>query len=171
MRDNLRARFGGWTAGFVLLLLILSSAPPALADTAPTPRQQVQHLLRRFGYSASPAQVSQVLAGGTAAWLTQQLNWNSINDSKSMLNQPPHAYADPTHCDFCLPNQYAFEALVYQHNLLTNRQLQAKLELHWLEHFSVNTSNIDPPNMYNYDQIVRKNALGNFAQLVTQVAT
>jgi uncharacterized protein (DUF1800 family) len=171
MRDKSRARFGGRIAGFVLPLLILSTALPALGETAPTPRQLVQHLLRRFAYSASPAQVSQVLAEGIPAWLAQQMNWSSIDDSKSMLNQPPHAYANPNTCDFCLPNYYAFEALVYQHNMLTNRQLQAKLELHWLEHFSVNTSNIDPPSMYNYDQIVRANALGNFAQLVTQVAT
>jgi uncharacterized protein (DUF1800 family) len=171
MHDNPKARFGGWVAGLVLSLLVLFPAPPASADAAPTPRQLVQHLLRRFAYSASPAQVSQVLAEGVPAWLTQQLNWKSIDDSKSMLNQPPHAYANPNNCDFCLPNYYAFEALVYQHNMLTNRQLQAKLELHWLEHFSVNTSNIDPPSMYNYDQIVRANALGNFAQLVTQVAT
>jgi hypothetical protein len=171
MHDNLRARFGGWIAGLVFPLLILSTAPPVFADTAPTPRQLVQHLLRRFAYSASPAQVSQVLAEGTATWLSQQLNWQTIDDSKSMLNKPPHAYANPNNCDFCLPNYYAFEALVYQHNLLTNRQLQAKMELHWLEHFSVNTANLDPPSMYNYDQIVRANALGNFAQLVTQVAT
>ena len=171
MRDNLKARFSGWIAGLVFPLLILSPPSPAFAEAAPTPRQLVQHLLRRFAYSASPAQVSQVLAEGTATWLTQQLNWQTIDDSKSMLNQPPHAYANPNNCDFCLPNYYAFEALVYQHNLLTNRQLQAKLELHWLEHFSVDTSNIDPPSMYNYDQIVRANALGNFAQLVTQVAT
>ena len=91
MRDNLKVRFGTRMAGFVLPLLILSTAPPpAFADTAPTPRQLVQHLLRRFGYSASPAQVSQVLAEGIPAWLTQQLNWSSIDDSKSMLSSANH---------------------------------------------------------------------------------
>ena len=171
IRDCLKARPGAWIGGLAFSILVASSAPPARADTSPTPRQQVQHLLRRFAYSASPAQVSQVLAEGAGVWLSQQLNWTSIDDSKSMLNQPPHAYADPNNCNYCLPNYYAFEALVYQHNLLTNRQLQAKLELHWLEHFSINTSNIDPPSMYNYDTIVRKNALGNFGKLVAQVAT
>ena len=168
MHDNQKVRLANWIAGLVLSVSVVLPAP---ADTTPTPRQQVQHLLRRFAFSASPAQVSQVLSLGTDAWVTQQLNWSAIDDSKSMLNKPPHAYADPTHCDFCLPNYYAFEALVYQHNMFTNRQIQAKMELHWLEHFSVNTSNIDPPNMYNYDQIVRANALGNFATLVSQVAT
>jgi uncharacterized protein (DUF1800 family) len=168
MHHNLRTRLGVWVAG---IALSVSAVSPVLADTAPTPRQQVQHLLRRFAFSGSPAMVSQVLAQGTSAWVDQQLNWSTIDDSKSMLNTPPHAYANPNNCNFCLPNYYAFEALVYQHNMLTNRQIQAKMELHWLEHFSVNTSNIDPPNMYNYDQIVRANALGNFATLVSQVAT
>ncbi len=170
MRDNLRVRFGGGVAGLILSILIVSPALPARADTAPTQRQLVQHLLRRFAFSASPATVNQVLALGTSAWVDQQLNWTVIDDSKSMLNKPPHTYADPLNCSFCLPNYYAFEALVYQHNMFTNRQIQAKMELHWLEHFSINTSNLDPPNMYNYDQAVRANALGNFAQLVSQVA-
>src|ERR1700761_8136733 len=168
MQHNRRTRLGGWLAGLVFSLSIF---PPAFAaDTAPTPRQQVQHLLRRFAYSGSPAMVSQVLALGTSAWVDQQMNFTAIDDTKSMLNQPPHKYLNPLNCNFCLPNYYAFEALVYQHNMLTNRQIQAKMELHWLEHFSINTSNIDPPNMYNYDQIVRANALGNFATLVSQVA-
>src|SRR6201999_1326620 len=67
-------------------------------------------------------------------------------------------------------NYYAFEALVYQHNFLTNRQIQAKMELHWLQHFSINTSDHEPPKMYNYDQVVRADALGNFAKLVSEVA-
>jgi len=170
MRDTLKARFGGGVAGLVLSILMASPALEAHADTTPTQRQLVQHLLRRFAYSGSPAMVTQVMGLGTSAWVDQQLNWSAIDDSKSMLNQPPHKYADPLNCSFCLPNYYAFEALVYQHNMFTNRQIQAKMELHWLEHFSINTSNLDPPNMYNYDQVVRANALGNFATLVSQVA-
>lgn len=167
MHETRKKRLGGWLAGLALSLSIASPAPAA--DT-PTQRQLVQHLLRRFAYSGSPAMVDQVVALGASAWVDQQLNWTAIDDSKSMLNQPPHKYVDPLNCDFCLPNYYAFEALVYQHNMFTNRQIQAKMELHWLEHFSINTSNLDPPNMYNYDQVVRADALGNFAKLVSDVA-
>jgi len=170
MRHQRECRSGGWIAGLVLSVTALSPAFQALADTEPTQRQLVQHLLRRFAYSGSPAMVNQVVSLGASAWVDQQLKWTTIDDSKSMLNQPPHRYADPLNCNHCLPNYSAFEALVYQHNLLTNRQIQAKMELHWLEHFSINTSNLDPPNMYNYDQAVRKNALGNFAKLVSDVA-
>ncbi len=169
MHNYRTARLGGWIAGTIVSAMFIMSAPPARAD-GPTPRQQVQHLLRRFAFSASPADVNKVLAQGVSTWVTQQLNWNTIDDTKSMLNQPPKAYADPNHCDFCLPNSNAFEALVYQHNMLTQRQMQAKLELHWLEHFSISQDVVEPTQMYNYDQAVRANALGNFGTLVTAVA-
>jgi uncharacterized protein (DUF1800 family) len=166
MHHNRIVPWGGWVAGLALSLLVLA---PAHADPKPT-RQEVQHLLRRFAFSASPAAVNKVISQGIAAWLNQQMNWQAIDDSKSMLDKPPTAYVNPNTCNYCLPNYNAFEALVYQHDLLTDRQLQAKLELHWLDHFSVNMSQIDPPNMYNYDAAVRENALGNFAKLVTAVA-
>jgi hypothetical protein len=143
MHHNRIAPWDGWIAGLALSLLVLA---PAHADTKPT-RQEVQHLLRRFAFSASPAAVNKVISQGIAAWLNQQMNWQAIDDSKSMLDKPPTAYVNPNSCNYCLPNYNAFEALVYQHDLLTDRQLQAKLELHWLDHFSVNMSQIDPPNM------------------------
>jgi uncharacterized protein (DUF1800 family) len=155
----------------LLGLCLIGGIEPAHAQTAPTARQLAQHLLRRFGFSASPAAVSAVVSEGTAAWLAQQLDWQSIDDTKSELDSPPHKYHDPTKCNFCLPNWNAFEALIYQHNMLTNRQLQAKLELHWLDHFSLSQNSVDPPSLYNYDAIVRKNALGNFATLVAAVGT
>jgi uncharacterized protein (DUF1800 family) len=55
--------------------------------------------------------------------------------------------------------------------ILTPRQLQAKLELHWLDHFSIGLQSVgDPALMYHYDQTIRANALGNFGTLLTAVA-
>ena len=55
--------------------------------------------------------------------------------------------------------------------ILTPRQLQAKMELHWLDHFSVGLETVgDPAMMYHYDQTIRANALGNFATLLNAVA-
>lgn len=166
-----KARSGRVLAGLLLAALAAGAAAPAgAATTTPTQRQLVQHLLRRFAFSASPAAVDAVLAQGPSAWVAQQLKWQSIDDSKSQLNHPPGGYINPGTCGFCLPNYYAFEAMVYQHDLLTNRQIQAKMELHWLDHFSINQSQLDMPSMYDYDQAVRANALGNFAKLVSSVA-
>ena len=90
MHRNRKVRFGDWIVGFALSVTTLSPAFRAQADTGPTQRQLVQHLLRRFAYSGSPAMVNQVLGQGASAWVDQQLKWTTIDDSKSMLNQPPH---------------------------------------------------------------------------------
>jgi len=159
-----------------LLRLILAAgvwcftAPTAVeAATQPTTaltRAQVQHLLRRFSFSASPQTVTSVLSGGVAAWLTTQDNWQNIDDSGTELETLPTALVNGGYPDWNI-----FERAVYQHMILTQRQLQAKMELHWLDHFSVGLETVnDPAVMYHYDQTIRANALGNFATLLAAVA-
>jgi hypothetical protein len=149
-----------------LLAACLAMAPPAQAQT-PTARQLVQHLLRRFSYSDTPQDVSTVLAEGTAAWLTQQMNWQSIDDSGSELEQLPTTLdSSGGYTDYNV-----FERVLMQHNILTKRQLQAKLELHWLDHFSIDLNSVgDPALMSHYDAVVRANALGNFGTLLAAVS-
>ncbi len=143
------------------------AAAPAAAQTTLTPRQLVQHTLRRFTFSDSPENVTAVVNEGLSAWLAQQLDWQAIDDSNSTLEQLPTSlnssggYVDSN----------VFERILYQHNLLTQRQLQAKLEQHWLDHFSVSLGGVpDPAIMSHYEMTVRANALGNFATLLTAVA-
>jgi uncharacterized protein (DUF1800 family) len=170
MSTTVRYRFSIGLAMTAMLATAVGCPPAADAQTAPTPRQLAQHLLRRFAFSASPAQVDAVVQEGTAAWLQQQMNWAGIPDGGSQLNQPPAAYSGSGN----VADSNVFEALMYQHDILTNRQLQAKLELHWLDHFSAaeNPNGSDGTNatIYTYDAAIRANALGNFAQLVSAVA-
>ena len=145
------------------------SALPALADapkSAPT-RTDIQHLLRRFAFSAPPAEVTSVQQGGIAAWLASQDDWQALDDSHSELEPLPTALnSQGGFIDY-----NAWERILMQHMVLTPRQLQAKLELHWLDHFAVGLEKVgDPAVMYHYDQIIRANALGNFTTLITQVA-
>ncbi len=146
-------------------LLAPLAATPACAQ--PTQRQLVQHLLRRFTYGASPEAVTTVLNEGTDTWLAQQLDWQAIDDSQSELEQlPTQLNAQGGYDDY-----QVFERILMQHNILTNRQLQAKLELHWLDHFSVSLAKVgDPALMTHYDATVRANALGNFATLLAAVS-
>ena len=139
----------------------------AAAHAQTTPRQQVQHLLRRFAFSAPPATVTAVLNQGMPAWLAAQDNWQAIDDSGSELETIPTQLNDQGgYTDYNV-----FERIVMQHMVLTQRQLQAKLELHWLDHFAVGLEKVgDPAIQYHYDQTVRANALGNFTTLVTAVA-
>jgi uncharacterized protein (DUF1800 family) len=157
-------------AGLMGLCAISLAAAPAHAASPPkgaAARTLIQHLLRRFAFSAAPATVTTVQNGGITAWLAQQDDWQALDDSNSELEQlptqlsPSGGFIDP----------FVWERMVMQHMVLTPRQLQAKLELHWLDHFAVSMQKIgDPAVMYHYDQTIRANALGNFTTLLTQVA-
>ena len=149
------------------LLLCATFMHAACATTAAQDRMQVQNLLRRFAFSASPEETTSVVAEGAAAWLAQQENWTAIDDSGATLEQPP----TQLNADGSYPDYYVYERIMMQHLLLTPRQLQAKLELHWLNHFSVSLGSVfDPAIMAHYEQTVRANALGNFATLLGAVA-
>jgi uncharacterized protein (DUF1800 family) len=148
-----------------ILLACAAAAPPVLAQT-PT-RANIQHLLRRFAFSAPPATVTSVQSSGIAAWLAAQDDWQALDDSHSELEQIPTTLnSTGGYVDYNV-----FERIVMQHMVLTPRQLQAKLELHWLDHFAVGLEKVgDPALMYHYDQTIRANALGNFTKLITAVA-
>ncbi len=161
------ARSGAAPASFLATFLAAAvCAAPATAQTAPT-RQQVQHVLRRFSFSAPPEAVTSVTGTGIGAWLSTQTNWTALDDSASEIDTLPTSlnsngsYADTG----------VFERMIMQHLVLTPRQLQAKLELQWLDHFAVGAQTVnDPAIMYHYDQVARANALGNFTTLVTAIA-
>lgn len=141
-------------------------ASMASAQTAPT-RAQVQHLLRRFSFSASPEDVTAVQTQGISAWLAQQAQPGTIDDSGTILETLPTALKS----DGSYPDYNVFERAVLQHMILTRRQVQAKMELHWLDHFAVGLQKVgDPAIMYHYDQTIRQYALGNFAQLLIAVS-
>jgi uncharacterized protein (DUF1800 family) len=146
--------------------LVLLSPGNAQAQTVPT-RAQVQHLLRRFAFSAPPETVTAVMQGGIAAWLTAQENPSTLDDSGTQLETLPTTLnANGSFADYNI-----FERVVMQHMVLTPRQLQAKMELHWLDHFAVGQGKVgDPAVMYHYDQTIRALALGNFTTLMTAVA-
>jgi uncharacterized protein (DUF1800 family) len=154
------------TLGVALAALMGAAIGPRAQAQGPT-RQEVQHLLRRMSFSAPPSEVTAVQSSGIAAWLAQQDNWQALDDSQSELETIPTALnSEGGYVDYNV-----FERIVMQHMVLTPRQLQAKMELHWLDHFAVGLGKVgDPAIQYHYDQTVRANALGNFTTLITAVA-
>ena len=153
-------------SGILLLSGVCQAAPPKPQTTPPT-TAQVEHLLRRFAFSAAPAEVAAVQAEGIAAWLATQEQPNTIDDTGSELEQVPTAL----NADGSYPDYNVFERIVYQHMILSKRELQAKMELQWLDHFAVGLQSVgDPAIMYHYDQTVRADALGNFGQLLADVS-
>ncbi len=145
---------------------LLLAAAPAQAATALT-RAQVQHLLRRFAFSASPQTVTTVLASGIDTWVTSQIAMQDPATCSGEIESAPTSLNSSGGYD----DGNVFERLVMQHLVFTPCQLQAKMELQWLDHFAVGLQTVgDPALMYHYEQTIRANALGNFTTLVTAIA-
>jgi uncharacterized protein (DUF1800 family) len=150
---------------FLAALPALAALLPAHA-ASPT-RAEVQHLLRRFAFSAPPETITAVMQSGIAPWLAAQENPNSLDDTGTQLEPLPTTLnPNGSFIDYNV-----FERVVMQHLVLTPRQLQAKMELHWLDHFAVGQGKVgDPAVMYHYDQTLRTLGLGNFTTLMIAVA-
>jgi uncharacterized protein (DUF1800 family) len=160
-------RKGFFTWGSAAIVLSAAGLLPLAAQAQAPTRAQIQHLLRRFSFSAAPEQVTAVTNEGIAAWLASQDAWQKLDDSGAELETIPTQLNDTGG----YPDYNVFERIVMQHMVLTPRQLQAKLELHWLDHFAVGLEKIgDPAIQYHYDQAIRANALGNFTTLMTAIA-
>jgi uncharacterized protein (DUF1800 family) len=151
---------------FAACLSLFAVTSARAAEAPVSPRAAAQHLLRRFSFSASPSEVTALLNSSREAWLATQENPDGINDDGSELETLPTQLVNGGYPDWNI-----FERAVVQHMILTRRQLQAKMELHWLDHFSVSIDKVgDPAIMYHYNMTVRANALGNFATLLAAVA-
>lgn len=141
-----------------------------VSGATPTTRASVQHLLRRFAFSGSPADVNAVLAMGQSAWLAAQLAPATVDDSQiTQYVQPLAGYTGNSATDiFVVPN---ILRRIVQREVASKRQVLEKLTLHWIEHFSVGYDKVLSPGAFaRYEDVLRSDALGNFATLASDVA-
>ena len=133
-------------------------------------RASAQHLLRRFAFSGSTADVNAAYASGPIAWLSAQLNPASIDDSAlASTMQAMPTYTGNTAIDNSINTR--IEERILERQIGTKRQLLEKVTLHWLEHFAVSQDGVnDIGAMAHYEDTVRADALGNFQTLVSDVA-
>lgn len=164
-----RSRLWARAGAALLMVVCLEKTPPAIAEQLPDARAQVQHLLRRLAFSASPAAVSTVAAVGSDAWLRAQLTPTSIDDSAAIASLEPEPVT--TNPDGTIPNEFAYERRFIQRAVRSLRQVQMKLVLHWIDHFAVDDEKVhDQAMMSRYETVLRNGGLGNFEQLVAAVA-
>lgn len=152
----------------IVALACMFSLLPAPA-VAMNERTYVHHLLRRFAFSASPERVDAVVAQGTDNWLEEQLHPDRIDDSALEQYLEPR----PTHTNAKgdLEDESIYQRRLVERQIHSERQLQEKLVLHWMEHFSVGVSKVgDWALMGRYEDTIRKQALGNFKTLLLAVS-
>ncbi|HEV2675947.1 MAG TPA: DUF1800 family protein [Aliidongia sp.] len=166
---GIRLRLSAGMGVALSMVVGLANPPPAIADQPPTARAQVQHLLRRLAFSASPATVSAVAAAGSDVWLRAQLTPSGIDDSAAIASLEPEPTT--TNPDGTIPNEFAYERRFIQRAVRSLRQVQMKLVLHWIDHFAIGDEKVhDQAMMSRYETVLRNGGLGNFEQLVAAVA-
>ncbi|MBV8642636.1 MAG: DUF1800 family protein [Candidatus Eremiobacteraeota bacterium] len=155
------------TSGLRRTLPTMRSLPGTLLQ-----RNDVQYLLRRFGFSDTPAAVTAVYrSGGVNAWLAQQLAPANIDDSALAAYLEPVPFFGSTPPAYYDTTDNILQRRILQREIASKRQLLEKMTLHWLEHFAVSEDKVaSSAAMIQYEETVRTDALGNFAQLVSDVA-
>ncbi len=139
------------------------------SSAAVPPRYTAQFMLRRLGFGAPAATIDDVVKRGTAAWLAEQLTPSAIDDTAAIASLQPKP--NLTDANNQIIDSDGFERRLIERQFATKRQVQEKLVLHWLEHFAVGNAKVnDAALMSHYEETLRADALGNFKQLVVDVA-
>ncbi|MEJ2162304.1 MAG: DUF1800 family protein, partial [Robiginitalea sp.] len=146
---------------------------PLAPYTAPLDRQQVEHLFRRAGFSASVQTVAQA-SGGSANALVDGL----INEALTMPPLPAPEWATwnrdnyPEDNDLARPvirTQIESQKLDYTMGLLNNN-LRDRLSFFWSNHFVTELDIYESPAfLYEYFECLQRNALGNFKTFVAEI--
>ncbi len=179
--------------GFVLAVMgaWLPAQPPGRGGWRVPPRlgQQPEplpwglpaaaHLMRRAGFSAPPSQLQEVAEKGFEATLDALLDPQSVDDSAMEAALAARNYT------FAMDRLNGMGLRADANNLQrwwlyrmvnSRRQLVEKMTLFWHDHFATSVQTVDrvdsagTPLMLIQNQTLRANALGNFKEMVRQIA-
>jgi len=149
---------------------LLSEARQVGTGSSVVTRKVVQNALRRFAFSDTPATISAVYAGGLQNWFTTQLSPDTIADSALA----GYLTAEPYNTGLLAKNDgsilCAYGTLLTERQVSSKKQLLEKLTMYWLAHFSINGTSTLPGPIGEYTGVVRADALGNFAKLLSDIA-
>ncbi len=127
-------------------------------------RLRAGHLLRRAGFGPSPSDMAEVLTMGQTAWIDMQLNPSAIDDSANESKFYP--VPDPLIDDF----GYSWDLHWMTRMLYSRKQLQEKMTLVWHEHMPVSIGKIGwGKPLHDYEQMLRRNSLGSFRQMLADL--
>lgn len=127
-------------------------------------REKGAHLLRRFGLGASEAELNYYMQSGLKGAITMLLgnetipeayefDWTIVQNAKNQI-QPAQAVVG-----------YAARIM------MTRRPLVEKMTLFWHNHFATSAEKVtNGPLMIQQNEILRRNALGNFKNLLLEVS-
>jgi len=144
------------------------SSPAGLNSTSASgdTRSQDGHLMRRIGFGPTAAELDLIARIGNYRYLIQQLSPENIDDSAMQV------HLDLLQPDSNDPMGYIFfPQRWYLRMVYSRRQLQEKMTLFWHEHFatSVNKAGMLPIMLAVQEEMMRRNGLGNFRQMLIRI--
>ncbi|MDJ0839821.1 MAG: DUF1800 family protein [Acidobacteriota bacterium] len=132
--------------------------PPA--GTSQAELDEAFHILNRMSFGPSPESINELLNMGATAWINQQLNPDTIDDSAleadlaSGMFNPEHGYRD-------LTGQMLYRMI------RSKRQLLEVMTWFWENHFNTELSKVDSlMEEQAENERFRQHALGNFRDLL-----
>ncbi|MBC8064782.1 MAG: DUF1800 domain-containing protein [Chlorobia bacterium] len=129
-----------------------------------TEREKGAHLLRRFGLGASEAELDYYLKDGLNGAIDKLLAYESVNEGfdveiEKMANQNGQIQPQSVGVWWTL------------RLVATQRPLQEKMSVFWHDHFATSASKVQAgPTMHQHNEVLRKNATGNFRTFLTEIS-
>lgn len=145
--------------------------PYVPSASMPWNKERVQHLFRRMAFGIKPADIDAALAQSPTNLV------DSIIDEALALPltpEPEWAYWSVNdYTDFDMQREEQLVSFIFQFTRdLLEKGFREKLTLFWQNHFVTKFESYACPSwMYQYHNILQRNALGNFKTLTKEVGT
>lgn len=129
-----------------------------------TEREKVAHLLRRFGFGASEAELEYYGKNGHAGAIDALLDYEKIED---VCNVDPMSFSNGKN----VVNMRVVQGLFAMRLIGTIRPLEEKMTLFWHNHFATSSQKVDNSFvMLNHIDTLRKYGLGKFNILLEAIS-
>lgn len=129
-----------------------------------TEQEKIAHLLRRFGFGASEAEMTYYGKNGLAGAINALLDYEKIED---VCQVDPLAFSNGKN----VVNLRVIQNLFAMRLIGTMRPLEEKMTLFWHNHFAVSSAKVENAFvMYNHVNTLRTYAMGKFGVLLEAVS-
>ncbi len=127
-------------------------------------QEKIGHLLRRFGFGASEAELAYYGKNGLAGAITALLDYEKIED---VCEVDPMAFSNGKN----VVNLRVVQNLFAMRLIGTQRPLEEKMTLFWHNHFATSSAKVENAFvMYNHINTLRKYSLGKFNVLLEAIS-
>ena len=144
----------------------IHNATQGYAGALSNPRTRIAHLLRRAGFSATPAELDRYVAMGQSKATDTLLNYQAVSNATLEAQLPAIDLA-------ATPNGPAIAAIQgwwLQRMVGTARPLEEKMTLFWHGLLTSGLDKAGPAQLFTQNALFRKFALGNFDELLKAVS-